>query len=43
MAVSKCDYTEEKIKIHIIILMKRDIQEISFQNYKVDTHNTDRD
>lgn len=25
MTVSKCDYTEEKTKIHIVILMKRDI------------------
>lgn len=41
MTVSKSAInTEEKTKIHIVLLMKRDTQEISFQNYKVDTHDT---
>lgn len=30
MTVSKCDYTEEKTKIHIVILMKRDITRDQF-------------
>lgn len=36
MPVSKCDYTEERTKIHIVILMKRHY----FQNYKADTYDT---